>query len=352
MAIIYKQKGQHVRQKMASFFVMMMLFLPIATAQNEGQYSHFMFNQLSYNPAYAGSSGALSINLLYNNQWMGLKLQAPTSDGKAGETPTNYLASFDMPVNFLHGGIGLTFNSEKIGYHDNTTINLDYAFRIYWGRGNLAAGVELNLYNFSFNTESLVGISDFTGDPTNPISRSNDPAINGQQASDFLIDLATGLYYQVPGEYYVSLSVKNLLGSHSDQLAFRNTRTLYLMGGYEYTFPYNPAFKLKPHIMAKTADFSIFQAEASLLFDYENFFWAGMGYRWNDAFTFLAGINWNFSSLNWLRIGVAYDLTTSKLGAYKVGRSWGSLEIFANGTFRIIVPKKPPTVSRTTRFLL
>ena len=331
---------------------MMALFLSVATAQNEGQYTHFMFNQLSYNPAYTGSSGALSFSLLYNNHWMGLDLQAPTATVQAGVTPTNILASFDMPVTWLHGGIGLTFNSEQIGYHNNTTINLDYAFRIYWGRGNLAAGVEMNLYNFSFNTENLVGISDLTGDPVNPVGQAGDPVVNGQMVSEFMVDVSTGLYYQVPSEYYVGLSVKNLLASHSDQLAFSNARTLYLIGGYEYTFPYNPAFKLKPSLMAKTANFSIVQAEAALLLDYENFFWAGLGYRLADAFTFLAGVNWNFANLNWLRVGVAYDLTTSTLGGFKSGRSFGSLEIFVNGTFRIIVPKDPPTVSRTTRFLL
>lgn len=330
----------------------MTLFLSVANAQNEGQYSHFMFNQLSYNPAYAGSSGALSVSLLYNNQWMGLNLQAPSANMSSGVTPTNYLASLDMPVNWLHGGLGLTFNSESIGYHSNTTINLDYAFRIFWGRGNLAAGVELNLYNYSFNTQDLRGISDFTGDPSAPVNNSSDPVINGKEVSEFLVDVATGLYYQVPGEYYASLSVKNLLASKSDALAYTNVRTLYLMGGYEYTFPFNPSFKLKPHVMAKTANFATFQAEGALLLDYENFFWAGMGYRIGDAFTFLTGVNWNFTGLCWLRVGVSYDLTTSSLGSFSVGRSLGSLEIFANGTFRIIVPKKPPTVSRTTRFLL
>ena len=156
----------------------------------------------------------------------------------------------------------------------------------------------------------------------------------------------------MPGEYYVGLSVKNLLASHSDALAYTNARTLYLLGGYEFAFPYNPSFKLKPSVMAKTADFAVFQAEASVLLDYENAFWGGLGYRLGDAFTFLAGVNWNFSNLNWLRVGVAYDLTTSQLGGYKAGRSFGSLEVFLNGTFRIIVPDRPPTVSRTTRFLL
>ena len=311
-----------------------------------------MFNQLSYNPAYAGASGALSFSVLYNNQWMGLDLQAPTASVEAGTTPLNYLASFDVPVTFLHGGLGLLFNNESIGYRKNTTLNIDYAFRIYWGRGNLAAGVEANLYNFAFNTSNLRGRDDLPGIPGQGTSASNDPSISSEDLSEFMFDLSTGLYYQVPGEYYLSLSVKNLLASHSEALGFTNARTLYLMGGYEYAFPYNPAFKLKPSIMAKTTDFSIFQAEAALLLDYESAFWGGLGYRLGDAFTFLAGINWNFSNLNWLRIGVAYDLTTSKMGKFKSGRSFGSLEFFLNGTFRIIVPQKPATSSRTTRFLL
>ena len=333
--------------KIVSFLLAMMLFSAVATAQNEGQYSHFMFNRLSYNPAYAGSSGAISFTLLYNNQWMGLELQAPVQGLEAGTTPTNYLFSFDMPVSFLHGGIGATLNSESIGYHSNTTINIDYAFRIYWGPGNLAAAVEANLYNFSFNTANLRGASDLSGDPGNPGSSSGDPAISGREVSEFMVDVSTGLYYQVPGVWYASLSVKNLLASHSDALGYQNARTLYLMGGYEYAFPFNPSFKLKPSLLAKAADFSIYQAEAALILDYENAFWGGLGYRINDAFTFLAGVNWK-----WLRVGVAYDLTTSKLGFAKTGRSFGSLELFVNGSFRISTSKRNPTVSRNTRYQL
>lgn len=339
-------------RKTASIFVVLVLFLGVGNAQNEGQYSHFMFNQLSYNPAYAGVSGALSFSALYNNQWMGLDLQAPVAGLAAGTTPTNYLASIDLPVNFLHGGLGLTFNNESIGYYQNTTIAVDYAFRIYWGRGTLAAGIEADLYNFSFNTENLRGFDDLPGLPGQGAGSSGDPLVHEQAPSEFMVDVSTGLYYQVPSEYYVGLSVKNLLASHSSQIEYTNPRTVYLIAGYEYAFPYNPSIKLKPSLMAKTVDFSIYQAEAALILDYESAFWGGLGYRIGEAFTFLAGVNWNFANLNWLRVGVAYDLTTSSYGGFKSGRSLGSLEVFVNGTFRIITPKRPPTSSRTTRFLL
>ena len=258
----------------------------------------------------------------------------------------NFLVSFDFPAKFLHGGLGVLFNSESIGYHNNTTVDVDYAFRINWGKGNLAAGAEVNLYSFTFNTENLYGSDDYTGDPSDPVSRSDDPLVSGKNLSDFMVDFSTGLYYQMPGVWYLSLSVKNLLGSKSDKLNFQNARTFYLMGGYEYSFPYNPSFKLKPSALIKSADFSVFQAEAALLLDYENAFWGGVGYRYRDAVTFLAGVNWKI-----LRIGVAYDLTTSKLGTMRSGRSFGSLEVFLNCSFRINIKKKAPTISRNTRYL-
>ena len=248
MAIKHRHKTPRCTRKIASFFVIMTLFFASATAQNEGQYSHFMFNQLSYNPAYAGASGALSFSALYNNQWMGLDLQAPTPELEAGVTPSNYLASFDMPVNFLHGGIGLLFNSESIGYHKNTTINIDYAFRIYWGRGNLAAGIEANLYNFGFNTENLRGPDDLPGMPGQGAGSSSDPSVNGQEVSEFKFDVSTGLYYQVPGEYYLSISVKNLLASKFEQIGFTNARTVYAMDMPSPTIPHSNS---SPHCLQR-----------------------------------------------------------------------------------------------------
>lgn len=343
MAIINRQNNLHRTPKIAIFLVAMVLFLTAANAQNEGQYTHFMFNRLSYNPAYAGSSGNISLTALYRNQWLGLNLQAPTGVSQAGSKPVDMLFSFDMPVSWLHGGIGLNFNSEKVGYHDNLNMALDYAFRIFWGPGNLAAAFEVDLYNYKFSTEYLRGPDDLDGDPSSTSSSSGDPLVDGRATSDFLIDFSTGLYYQVPGLWYVSLSAKNLLGSKSEAFNFSNVRTFYLMAGYEYHFPYNPSITLKPSMLVKTAAFSVFQADFACLVDYENVFWGGLGYRWGDSFNILAGVNF----LKYLKVGIAYDLTTSKMG-FGNGRSVGSVELFLNGSFQINVPKRPPTVSRNT----
>lgn len=346
MAKLNRQIPTWIVTKKALLLASFVLLTTSAIAQNEGQYTHFMFNRLSYNPAFAGSSGNISATVLYRSQWLGLTLQAPTPGADAGSVPSDLLFSFDMPVSWLHGGIGLNFTSEKIGYHNNTAIGLDYAFRIYWGPGTLAAALEANLQNYQFNTSDLRGSGDLSGDPSAGAGSSSDPLVSGRDVSDFIFDVSTGLYYQVPGLYYVGLSVKNLLGAKSSTLNVHNTRTLYIMGGYEYSFPYNPSFKIKPSVLVKGGNFSVFQAEAACLLDYENIFWAGLGYRWGDAVNFLAGVN--FAKI--LQIGVAYDLTSSKLG-FGGGRSIGSLELYLNAAFQITVPKRPPTVSGSTIYL-
>lgn len=322
-------------------------FVNIGRAQQEAQFTQFMFNRLSYNPAYAGSSGSICASLMYRNQWLGLSLDSPSADVEAGSTPTDYLFAFDMPVKFLHGGIGISAVMDQLGYHKNVSASFDYAFRMYWGSGNLAAAIEVNLFNSTFDYSQLRGADDLSGNYTDPISSSGDPLISaGEEESDFLFDLSTGLYYQVPGLWYAGVSVKNLLASQSDVLNYSNARIVYFMGGYDYTLPFNPSFKLKFSGLAKTANFSVFQADIAALLDYRSLLWGGLSYRVTDAVAILGGVNWNK-----LQFGLSYDLTTSKLGVYKHGRSQGTLEAYLRYCFKVIIPQKAPSVYRNTRYL-
>lgn len=350
---LYKMNGnlQSCIIKKISFLVMVLGFSCVAMAQQEPQFTQYMFNRMSYNPGYAGSSGSISAALMYRNQWMGLSLDKPAGGGETGSTPTDILFTFDLPVKFLHGGLGLTFVKDEIGYHDNMLIDLNYAFRIYWGQGTLAAAVAANLYNYSFDWASMHGSDDYTGTSSDPVGGSIDPLLAGSgKVSDFLFDLSTGLYYQVPGQYYLGLSVKNLLASESKEMNMSNARTIYAMGGYSYTPSNYPTLKLKPSFLLKTANFSTFQADVSMLLDYRNVFWAGASYRVQDAIAFLAGVQ--FGKPWKMKIGTAYDLTTSKLGTFKPGRSNGTVELYMQFCFKVVVPQKPPTVYGNTRYLL
>lgn len=308
-----------------SLFVIALVFSCVAMAQ-EPQFSQYMFNRMSYNPGYAGSSGSICAALMYRNQWLGLHLDAPNANAKAGSTPQDVLFTFDMPVKFLHGGLGLNVVKDMIGYHDNISASLDYAFRMFWGEGNLSAGAEVSLMSSKLDKESIIA-----EDP-------NDPVLSALGESATLIDAGVGIYYQVPGKYYVGVSVKNLLGAHSDEIMFSNARTAYAMGGFEYVPSSAPSVRIKPSALLKTANLSYFQADLTCLIDYRNAFWGGLGYRVQDAVYVLAGIHWKK-----LQVGVSYDFTTSRLGAYKFGRSMGSLELYMKFCFKVVVPRKPNT---------
>ena len=308
-----------------SLFVIALVFSCVAMAQ-EPQFSQYMFNRMSYNPGYAGSSGSICAALMYRNQWLGLHLDAPNANAKAGSTPQDVLFTFDMPVKFLHGGLGLNVVKDMIGYHDNISASLDYAFRMFWGEGNLSAGAEVSLMSSKLDKASIIA-----EDP-------NDPVLARLGESATLIDAGVGIYYQVPGKYYVGVSVKNLLGAHSDEIMFTNARTAYAMGGFEYVPSSAPSVRIKPSALLKTANLSYFQADLTCLIDYRNAFWGGLGYRVQDAVYALAGIHWKK-----LQVGVSYDFTTSRLGAYKFGRSMGSIELYMKFCFKVVVPRKPNT---------
>jgi type IX secretion system PorP/SprF family membrane protein len=231
-----------------------------------------------------------------------------------------------MPVKFLHGGLGLNVVKDMIGYHDNISASLDYAFRMFWGEGNLSAGAAVSLMSSKLDKESLT--------PEDP----NDPVLSALGESATLIDAGVGIYYQVPGKYYVGVSVKNLLGAHSDEIMFTNARTAYAMGGFEYVPSSAPSVRIKPSALLKTDNLSYFQADLTCLIDYRNAFWGGLGYRVQDAVYALAGIHWKK-----LQVGVSYDFTTSRLGAYKFGRSKGSIELYMKFCFKVVVPRKPNT---------
>ena len=302
----------HMRIRLSnklSLFVIALVFSCVAMAQ-EPQFSQYMFNRMSYNPGYAGSSGSICAALMYRNQWLGLHLDA----------------TFDMPVKFLHGGLGLNVVKDMIGYHDNISASLDYAFRMFWGEGNLSAGAAVSLMSSKLDKESLT--------PEDP----NDPVLSALGESATLIDAGVGIYYQVPGKYYVGVSVKNLLGAHSDEIMFTNARTAYAMGGFEYVPSSAPSVRIKPSALLKTDNLSYFQADLTCLIDYRNAFWGGLGYRVQDAVYALAGIHWKK-----LQVGVSYDFTTSRLGAYKFGRSKGSIELYMKFCFKVVVPRKPNT---------
>jgi type IX secretion system PorP/SprF family membrane protein len=105
---------------------------------------------------------------------------------------------------------------------------------------------------------------------------------------------------------------------------------MYLTGGYNYALP-DTKYVLKPSGLFKT-DFTTFQIDLSGRMDYDNKYWGGLSYRYQEAVVFLAGIN----IAGGLSIGYSYDLPTSKL----ITATWGTHEIVMLYSFEYVFEKR------------
>jgi len=289
----------------------------ISYGQQDPQFSQNMFNKLYANPAYAGSSEGICGTLIYRDQWSGF-------DG----APKTGLFSLDAPVNFLHGGLGLTLlAADELGFENTFAVKLAYAFRFNIGQGNLAIGLDAG-----FLQKSIDGDFKFN-DP-------NDPIIPNSSASGSIFpDLGAGIYYN-SDKLYLGASSSHLLESEVDYGDFttKMARHYYFMGGYRFEF--SPALSLTPSFHIKNvADQT--QVDINANFHFNNRFWIGGSYRLEDAIVIMAGLNITPN----LRLGYSYDLTTSDLKDH----SNGSHEIMLGYCYKI--KKKITPIIRNVRFL-
>lgn len=316
-----------------------LLLSNVVIAQQEPQFTQYMFNRLSYNPAYAGSNGAICVTGFYRNQWMGLSLTDVNGQSTGASPGETMNISFDMPVRFLHGGIGSTVISDKIGFWNNTYAKLDYAFRFQLPTGNLAIGIEGQLFNASIDKSKLMGSDQFT--ENDQIGETQDPLLKGNDKDDMLFDLGAGVYYQIPGKLYLGFASSKLMQTKSDKLRWDNRRFYYILAGYEWVVPEYPSIRLLPSALLKT-DFmssSAYQLDATTLVEYDHKIWGGLSYRVQDAIMVLAGFSYKD-----FKIGLSYDIPTSRIST----QSSGSLEVFARYCFKIENPPSPPTIYRNT----
>lgn len=295
-----------------------------AAAQQTANITHYMFTSMATNPAFAGGSGGINVTGLVRQQWMSWK----DGDGTKSN-PTSFLLTVDSPIRKIHGGIGGSVLQEQIGFFKNTIVKLGYAYRMETWDGILSFGIEGSLLNIGYD-----------GSKFKPIIEPDPLTGQAEKASDMLVDVGLGAYYRVPDQYWVGLSASNILQTTGKKTAYHLRRTFYLAGGYQWVLPDHPAFEIDPSAQIMF-DGAVFQVNASALLTYNNKFYGGLGYRFQDAVSVLAGV-----LIKGLRVGVSYDISTSSMSRYNNG----SIEILLNYCFKIDMDKYKRTY-RNTRFL-
>ncbi len=298
-------------------------------AQQEVQLTHFMFNQLTFNPGYAGVRDANCFNILMRQQWVGF------SDGEDKVFPQTYLFTYDMAINKINSGLGIMFMNDKIGFEENLNVRLMYSYKFNIGQGRMSLGLSAGFLDKTIDFSKFKPI-----DPDDPL------LLAAGKESDMLIDFAFGAHYGITDKFYVGLSSSQIAEDEFKDINSKNPYALkrhyYLTGGYYYLLP-NPSWVVNPNVLVKS-DFGSTQFDVNVLGIYNNKFWGGVSYRANDAVCIMLGaFPFDTGGLGALNLGYSYDVTTSQLG--RSGRSSGSHEVYASYCFKIIRVKIPSSYS-------
>lgn len=279
------------------FFLLCIICCNTTLAQQDAQYTQYMYNTISVNPAYAGSRDALSITGLHRSQWVGL-------DG----APQTQTLSFHAPVDEAKKiGVGLSVINDKIGEGVSQETNFDaiisYVLKTS-EKGKLSFGLNagVHLLNIDFTRLSQYDI-EFSSD--NNIDNKLSPRIGA------------GFYYYTK-RFYAGLSVPNLLetnhfdtsNSSSNAATFlaKEQMNFYFITGNVFDLDEN--WEFKPAFLTKIVFGAPVQLDLSANFWYKKKLILGAAYRWDAALSFLTGFNINESIL----IGLSYDREVTDLG--------------------------------------
>jgi type IX secretion system PorP/SprF family membrane protein len=265
-------------------------------AQFDPMYTQYMFNELVINPAYAGSRECLSGTALYRQQWVGI-------DG----APTTLTGSVHAPLMEQKIGAGLTFTNDKIGVSQRTSVTLNGAYRIKLDAANLSFGLQLGLVSLSENLTAL-----------NLTEDQQFAANTGKKAAP---NFGFGMFYSTPN-WYAGISIPRMLqnrldvssGSTEVQNKFNMKDFHYMLTGGG-VIPITETIKLRPNAMMKIVSGAPIQIDLNANALFNDFIWAGLGFRSGDAINMMAGAY----VTKQLRIGYAYDYTLSVLQDFNSG---------------------------------
>ena len=278
----------------------------VAIAQQDAQYTQYMYNTQVVNPAYAGSRGVFSIAALYRSQWSGI-------DG----APTTQTLTVNSPVS-SRVGLGLSVVNDEIGNgaNQNTYFDVDFSYTIPVSEtSKLSFGVKAGGHLLDVN---LVKLRNY-----NPgLLVAQDTGIEKKFSPNF----GAGIYYHST-TYYVGISIPNFLETQhfrttegSSSYLIGSKMAYYLISGLVLDINYH--FKFKPTLLLKATGGAPIQADVSANFLYNNKFSFGLAYRWDAAVSALIG----FQASDRIMVGMAYDREITELGGLRSNN--GSYEFF------------------------
>ncbi|PZQ84077.1 MAG: hypothetical protein DI548_10165 [Flavobacterium johnsoniae] len=264
-----------------------------AFAQQDAQYTQYMYNTININPAYAGSRGVLSVFGLHRTQWVGL-------DG----APVTNTVSINTPINGTNIGMGLSFVNDRIGPTDENAISADISYTVKTSE----------TFKLSFGIKATANMFNLDVNKLNPADQGDPRLMNLN--NNFTPNIGAGAYFH-SDKMYLGLSVPNFFETHrydDNSVSVNQERmNFYLIGGY--VFDLSPSIKFKPAFLMKAVNGAPLQADVSGNFLFNDKLTLGVAWRWDAAVSAMAG----FQITEGLFVGYGYDLETTKLANYNSG---------------------------------
>jgi len=269
------------------------VFCSVIYAQQEPQYSQYMYNMSTVNPAYVtNQSGLVSTGLLYRKQWTGVD-GSPETANVFANIPLS--EKIELSVNYVNDRIGEAIST------NNNFFNVDFAYitRIS-DRFKLSYGLKVGINSFKLDASG----SDVADDPAFADNNAN-----------LQLNIGAGLFL-FSNNFYAGISSPNLLPNDVaiDGIGVSESKT-HLYGVTGFVFDLVDEVKLKPSMVIKQVLDSPLTFDISLNSLIYNKFELGVSYRYEDAFIALAGFNITKN----LKVGYSYDFSTSELSGYNNG---------------------------------
>ncbi|KAA2242773.1 type IX secretion system membrane protein PorP/SprF [Chitinophaga agrisoli] len=301
--------------------VFLLLILGVsATAQQNIQFSQYVFNGLSVNPAYAGYKEDLYVNAVYRHQWAGF----PGAPRTGGVSVDGVTGASDGKV-----GLGLQMLFDKLGPQDALSLYGSYSYRIPLddeGSRRLCFGIGGGVTQYSIDGNAL------------QYTDNDDVALPLGKKSVWVPDARFGIYYYTP-RFYAGASIMDLFSLYTDASRYtwkgnnystiRKTQHLYVTTGALFNLSEN--LQLKPSILVKEDFKGPTNMDVNVFLLINEKIWIGGSYRtnvklWNknnlpgdltelDAASAMV----EYYATEKLRIGYSYDLNVNKMAGYQGG---------------------------------
>ncbi|WP_350290625.1 type IX secretion system membrane protein PorP/SprF [uncultured Croceitalea sp.] len=264
-----------------------LMLTSVVGAQQLPQFTQYMFNTISINPAYAGSREKLNVTALHRNQWAGL----------AGNPRTSTF-SIHSPLRNDRIGLGLSYINDQLGFEDTNYVYGDFSYTV----------------PLSFDVNLSFGLKGGFTNYTRPLIDINDPDLG--PINEWTPNFGAGAYIS-SDRWYAGISSPRLVKSNvrSGQFVGLERLSYYAIAGLVVDISLD--FKFRPSMITKFTNGApaTYDVTAGFL-GYEKF-WFGASYRFNDASNFGAFMDYQVSKD--FRIGYAYDLPTGDLRPYTGG---------------------------------